>query len=214
MVLEVGQFGKRSRGAVKLMKCDAGKGRGGELVWSCEKWRTRGAKKKGTSYIQLKKTKGRRAGLLCKTLTEGEMEGKRKRWWRRKQLLDDLKGKRMYWILKAGALDRIVWITRFGKGCGSVGRERTQRMTQLINSSNGWCWWGLLIDICMTCRHTGFSRSGSSSHEKWFGTVPPPPPPVPGDKKTLPLLKYDPPLKIRYDTVLCTYSRTRGRHVV
>jgi hypothetical protein len=39
---------------------------------------------------------------------------------RHKQLLDDLKEKRKYWKLKEEALDRTLWRTRFGKGCGPV----------------------------------------------------------------------------------------------
>jgi hypothetical protein len=37
---------------------------------------------------------------------------------RRKQLLDDFKETRGYWKLKEETLDRTVWITRFGRGCG------------------------------------------------------------------------------------------------
>jgi len=65
---------------------------------------------------------------LVKHLIAGKIEGKRRRR-RCKQQLDELKGKSRYWNMKAGVLDRIVWITRFGKGCGSVARETTQRMT-------------------------------------------------------------------------------------
>jgi hypothetical protein len=44
------------------------------------------------------------------------MTGRRGR--RRKQLLDDLKGKRRYWKLKEAALDRTLWRNRFGRGYG------------------------------------------------------------------------------------------------
>jgi hypothetical protein len=44
----------------------------------------------------------------------------------RKQLLDDLKEKRRYWKLKEEALDRTVWRTRFGRGCGPVVRQTTE----------------------------------------------------------------------------------------
>ena len=40
---------------------------------------------------------------------------------RRKQLLEDLEGKRRYCKLKEEALDRTVWKTRLVRGCGSVG---------------------------------------------------------------------------------------------
>jgi hypothetical protein len=47
----------------------------------------------------------------------------------RKQLLDELKGKRRYWKLKEEALDRTVWRTRFGRGYGSVVRQ-TNRLSE------------------------------------------------------------------------------------
>jgi hypothetical protein len=55
------------------------------------------------------------------------MIGRRGR--RRKQLLDDLKGKRGYWKLKEEALDRTVWRTRFGRGCGPVVRQTAECVT-------------------------------------------------------------------------------------
>ena len=44
------------------------------------------------------------------------MTGRRGR--RRKRLLDELKETRGYCKLKEQALDRIVWRSRFGRGCG------------------------------------------------------------------------------------------------
>jgi len=41
---------------------------------------------------------------------------------KRKQLLDDLKEKNGYWMLKEEALDRTVWRTHFGSGNGPVVR--------------------------------------------------------------------------------------------
>ena len=41
---------------------------------------------------------------------------------RREQLLDDLKGRIRYWKLKKEALDRTMWRTSFGRGCGPVVR--------------------------------------------------------------------------------------------
>jgi hypothetical protein len=52
------------------------------------------------------------------------MTGRRGR--RRKQLLDDLKVKKIYWKLKEEALDRTLWKTRFGRGYGPVVRETTE----------------------------------------------------------------------------------------
>jgi len=42
---------------------------------------------------------------------------------RGKQLLAGLKETRVYWELKDEALDRTVWRTRFGRGCGLVVRQ-------------------------------------------------------------------------------------------
>ena len=42
---------------------------------------------------------------------------------RRKQVMDDLKETRKYWKLKEEALDRTLWRTRFGRGCGPVVRH-------------------------------------------------------------------------------------------
>jgi hypothetical protein len=57
--------------------------------------------------------------------TEERIEGTGRRGRRSKKLLDDLKEKRVYWKLNEEALDRIVWRTRFGKGCGSAVRQAT-----------------------------------------------------------------------------------------
>jgi hypothetical protein len=38
---------------------------------------------------------------------------------RHKHLLDDLKENRGYWKLKEEALDRPLWRTGFGRGCGT-----------------------------------------------------------------------------------------------
>jgi hypothetical protein len=45
-----------------------------------------------------------------------EVTGTRGR--RLKQILDDLKETRGYWKLKEDIVDRILWRTRFGRGCG------------------------------------------------------------------------------------------------
>ena len=52
------------------------------------------------------------------------MTGKRVR--RRKQLLDDLKENKRCWKLKEEALDRTLWRSRFGRGCGPVVRQTTE----------------------------------------------------------------------------------------
>jgi len=65
-----------------------------------------------------------RRNCLPKHVIEGKIEGsvevRGRRGRRRKQLLDYLKETRGYWRLKEKALDRTVWRTRFGRGCGSV----------------------------------------------------------------------------------------------
>jgi len=45
---------------------------------------------------------------------------------RRKELLDDLKEKRESCKLKEEAVDRTLWRTRFGRGCGPVVRQTTE----------------------------------------------------------------------------------------
>ena len=43
-----------------------------------------------------------------------------------KQLPNDLKEKRGYWKLEKEALERTLWRTRFGRGCGPVPRQTTE----------------------------------------------------------------------------------------
>jgi hypothetical protein len=58
-----------------------------------------------------------RRNCLLKHVIVGKLEGRTeitgRRGRRRKQLLDDLKEKRIYWKLKEEALDRNLWRTRF-----------------------------------------------------------------------------------------------------
>jgi hypothetical protein len=63
---------------------------------------------------------------LIKHVVEGKIEGKRRRGRRRKQLLDEHKGKGRYLYLKEEALDCILWRTRFGIGYGPVARKTIQ----------------------------------------------------------------------------------------
>jgi hypothetical protein len=68
-----------------------------------------------------------RRNRLLKHVIEGKIDvrinvaGRRRR--RRKQLLDDLTEKGGYRKLKEEALNRTLWRTRFGRGCGPFGRE-------------------------------------------------------------------------------------------
>jgi len=53
-----------------------------------------------------------------------ELTGRPQR--RRKQLLDDIKERRGYWMLKDEALDRTLWRTGFGRGFGPVLRQTAE----------------------------------------------------------------------------------------
>jgi len=53
-----------------------------------------------------------------------EVTGRRGR--RRRELLNDLKERRGYTLLKEEALDRIMWRARFGRGFGPVIRRTTK----------------------------------------------------------------------------------------
>jgi hypothetical protein len=70
-----------------------------------------------------------RRNCLRKQVIEGKLEGRiemtGRRGRRRKQLLDDLKEKRIYCKLKEELLDRTLWRTRFGRGYGPVVRQTT-----------------------------------------------------------------------------------------
>jgi hypothetical protein len=50
----------------------------------------------------------------------------RRRGRRSKQLLNEVKKKRLCWKLKEEALARTLWRTRYGRGCGPVARQTTQ----------------------------------------------------------------------------------------
>jgi len=67
-----------------------------------------------------------RRNCLLKHVTESKMEGRievmGRRGRRRKQILDDLQVEKGRWELKEEALDRTLWRTGFGRGCGHVVR--------------------------------------------------------------------------------------------
>jgi hypothetical protein len=71
-----------------------------------------------------------RRNCVLKQVTGGKIEGmiemKGRLGRRRKQLLDDLKEKRGYCKLREEALDRTVWRTGLGRGCGAVVRQSTE----------------------------------------------------------------------------------------
>jgi hypothetical protein len=71
-----------------------------------------------------------RRNCVLKHVIEGKLEGRIKvigrRGRRRKQLLDNPKETRGYWKLKEEILDRSLWGTCFGSGCGTVVRQTTE----------------------------------------------------------------------------------------
>jgi len=70
-----------------------------------------------------------RRNCLLKHITDRKIEGRLEvmgRQRRCKQLLDDIKEKRLYHKLKEEALDCTLWRTRFRKGYGPVERQITE----------------------------------------------------------------------------------------
>ena len=65
-----------------------------------------------------------RRNCLLQQVIEGKIKGQievtRRRWRRRKKLLDDLKDRRGYCQLKEEVLDRTMWRNCFGRGFGPV----------------------------------------------------------------------------------------------
>jgi len=57
-----------------------------------------------------------RRNCLLKQVIEGKIKGEKEVARRRKKLLDDLKDRREYSLLKKEALDRTMWRHRFGGG--------------------------------------------------------------------------------------------------
>jgi len=68
-----------------------------------------------------------RRNCLIKHLTEGKIGGRievmGRQGRRRKRLPDDVKEKGGYCKYEEEALDRTLWRTRFGSGCGPVVRQ-------------------------------------------------------------------------------------------
>jgi hypothetical protein len=99
----------------------------GPVVWGVKTCYT-GPGRTGISCVQLRGIKlaelVTRRNWHLKYVIEGNIEGTGRRGRRRKRLPDDLMEKRGYWELKEEALDRPVWRTRFGSGCGAVVRQK------------------------------------------------------------------------------------------
>jgi hypothetical protein len=66
-----------------------------------------------------------RRNCLLSHIIDRKIIGTRRRGRRHKQLLDDLKETRIYWMLEEEAYDRTLWRTQFGKGHGPVARQIT-----------------------------------------------------------------------------------------
>jgi hypothetical protein len=71
-----------------------------------------------------------RRNCLLQQVIEGKINGgievTERRGRRRRKLLDDLKERRGYSLLKDEALDRTMWQARFGRGFGSVVRQTNE----------------------------------------------------------------------------------------
>jgi ribosomal 50S subunit-associated protein YjgA (DUF615 family) len=70
-----------------------------------------------------------RRNCLLQRVIEGKIQGgievTGRQGRRRRELLDDLKERRGYSLLKDEALDRTMWRARFGRGFGPVVRQAT-----------------------------------------------------------------------------------------
>jgi hypothetical protein len=88
---------------------------------------------------------------LLKHVIEGKVEGRievtGRRGWISKQLLDDVKERRGYCKLKEEAVDRTVWRTGYGRGCGPVVRQTAEWMR--ASAIQDWC--GCRTEILTVC---------------------------------------------------------------
>ena len=124
--LKLGRFGQQIRNTWKVLKCGAGerwRRSVGSIMWEMKRNILREIRKRKANWI------GHilRRNCLLKQVIEGKIKGEmdvtRRRWRRRKKLLDDLKDRRGYSHLKEKALDRTMWRDRFGRGFGPVVRQ-------------------------------------------------------------------------------------------
>jgi hypothetical protein len=75
---------------------------------------------------------------------------------RRKQLLDDLKKTRGCWKCEEEALDRTLYRTRFGWGCGPVVRQTTDHMKIQTMSNLSQLFHCRHTYVCQHTSHTGY----------------------------------------------------------
>ena len=126
------------RNTWKVLKCGAGEGwrrSVGSIMWEMKKCYFVSMSRRNI-LREIRKRKANWIGLilrrncLLKQVIEGkikrEIEVTRRRGWRRKKLLDDLKDRRGYSHLKEEALDRTMWRNRFGGGFVPVVRQTTE----------------------------------------------------------------------------------------
>jgi hypothetical protein len=76
------------------------------------------------------------SNCLLQRFTEGKIQGAievtGRQGRRRRKVLDDFKERRGYSYLKEEALDRTIWITRFGRGFGPLVRQTTKEIKSEI----------------------------------------------------------------------------------
>jgi len=91
-------------------------------------------------------------------IIKGNIEGRIEvtgRWGRRhEQQLDNIKEKRGYWKLKAVALDGTMWLTHFGRGCGSVLRQTTEWMNEWLQSKPFSTLYTYVINVCQALEYS------------------------------------------------------------
>jgi hypothetical protein len=74
-----------------------------------------------------------RKKCLLKHFIEGNIERKRRRGIKHRQLRYDLKEKRRYWNLKAEASDSNLWRTRFERGHRGKYRDNTSNYVKTVS---------------------------------------------------------------------------------
>ena len=111
-----------------------------------------------------------RRNCLLKQVIEGKIKGeievKRRRGRKSKNLLDDLKDRRWYCHLKEEAVDRTLWRNRFGGGFGPVVRQNTEWMNSVYSDYSS-------VQIVARI-HTGFRevRFRFSATEEYSSLLP------------------------------------------
>ena len=139
-VLKLGHFGQQIRNTWKVLKC-AGEGwrrSVGPIMWEMKKCYLESMNRNILHEIRKRKANWvghiLRRNCLLKQVIEGkikeEMEVAKRRWRRRRKLLDDPKDRRGYSHLKEEVLDRTMWRHRFGGGFGPVVRQNTEWMNE------------------------------------------------------------------------------------